>query len=48
MNALNERESDSENFGTRITEIGVTVEKIWLKEVLELNWNFGKVLRTPL
>jgi hypothetical protein len=28
MNALNGRESDSENFGTRITEIGVTVEKI--------------------
>jgi hypothetical protein len=37
MNALNGRGSDSENFAARITGIGVTVEKIWLKEVLELN-----------
>jgi hypothetical protein len=28
MNAWNERGSDSENFCARITEIGVTVEKI--------------------
>jgi hypothetical protein len=34
MNAPNERESDSEDFGTRIGEIRVTVEKIWLVEVL--------------
>jgi hypothetical protein len=27
-------ESDSENFGTRITEFGVVVEKIWSFEVL--------------
>jgi hypothetical protein len=48
MSAGNERGSDSENFGARITEIGVTVEKIWLKEVLGLNWNFGKVSGTYL
>jgi hypothetical protein len=29
MNAWNERESDSENFGKRITEFEVTVAKIW-------------------
>jgi hypothetical protein len=29
MNAWNERESDSENFGERITEFEVTVVKIW-------------------
>jgi hypothetical protein len=28
MNAWNERGSDSENFGERITEFGVTVAKI--------------------
>jgi hypothetical protein len=28
-----ERESDFENFGTRITGIGVMVEKVWQKEV---------------
>jgi hypothetical protein len=28
MNAQKERESDSENFGTRITGFGVVVEKI--------------------
>jgi hypothetical protein len=33
MNAWNERESDFENFGARITKIGVMVKKIWLKEV---------------
>jgi hypothetical protein len=33
MNALDERGSDSENFGARIAEIGVTVVKIWRKEV---------------
>jgi hypothetical protein len=32
MNACNERESDSENFGARITEIRVTVENMWLKK----------------
>jgi hypothetical protein len=34
MNAWNERESDSENFGERITEFEVTVAKIWRKEVI--------------
>jgi hypothetical protein len=34
MNAQDERGSDSENFGTRIAEIGVTVAKIWRKEVI--------------
>jgi hypothetical protein len=29
----NERGSDSENFGARISEIEVTVAKIWQKEV---------------
>jgi hypothetical protein len=29
MNAWNERESDFENFGERITEFEVTVAKIW-------------------
>jgi hypothetical protein len=29
-----ERESDSENFGTRITGFGVVVEKIWSSEIL--------------
>jgi hypothetical protein len=29
MNAQKERGSDSENFGERITEFGVTVAKIW-------------------
>jgi hypothetical protein len=31
MNACNERESDSENFGERITEFEVTVAKKWRK-----------------
>jgi hypothetical protein len=34
MNACNERESDSENFGERITEFEVTVAKKWRKEVI--------------
>jgi hypothetical protein len=34
MNAWNERGCGSENFGVRIIEIGFTVEKIWLFEVL--------------
>jgi hypothetical protein len=29
MNAWNERRSDSENFGARITGFGVVVEKMW-------------------
>jgi hypothetical protein len=33
MNVHKERESDSENFGTRITGFGVVVEKIWSFEV---------------
>jgi hypothetical protein len=33
MNVQKERESDSENFGTRITGLGVVVEKIWSFEV---------------
>jgi hypothetical protein len=34
MNAQKERGSDSENFGERITEFGVTVAKIWRNEVI--------------
>jgi hypothetical protein len=34
MNAWTKRGGGSENFGARITEIGFTVEKIWLFEVL--------------
>jgi hypothetical protein len=34
MNAQKERGSDSVNFGKRITEFGVTVAKIWRKEVI--------------
>jgi hypothetical protein len=34
MNAWYQRGSDSENFGERITEFGVTVAKIWRKEVI--------------
>jgi hypothetical protein len=33
MNAYNERRSDFENFGARITGFGVVVEKIWNFEV---------------
>jgi hypothetical protein len=32
MNASDERGSDSENFGARITEIGVAVAMIWALE----------------
>jgi hypothetical protein len=35
MNAYDERGSDSQNFGTRITGFGVTVAKIWQKEVIQ-------------
>jgi hypothetical protein len=45
MNATNERESDSKNFGARITKIRVTVEKIWLKEVSGTYLQFQKVSR---
>jgi hypothetical protein len=45
MNAQNDRECDSENFGARITEIRVTVEKIWLKEVLGTYLQFQNVPR---
>jgi hypothetical protein len=34
MNAYNQRVSDFETFGTRITGFGVTVAKIWQKEVI--------------
>jgi hypothetical protein len=34
MNAQYERGSDSENFDVRIAKIGVTVAKIWQKEVI--------------
>jgi hypothetical protein len=34
MNAWNEIGSDSVNFDERITEFGVTVAKIWQKEVI--------------
>jgi hypothetical protein len=34
MNVQKERESDSKNFGTRITGFGVMVEKIWSFDVL--------------
>jgi hypothetical protein len=34
MIAYDERGSDSENFGARITKIRVTVAKIWRKEVV--------------
>jgi hypothetical protein len=41
MNAKGERESDSENFGTRITEFGVVVGKIRRFEVLRaILWIF--------
>jgi hypothetical protein len=34
MNAQNERGSDPENFGERITEFEVVVEKLWRFEFL--------------
>jgi hypothetical protein len=39
------KESDFDNFGVRITKIRVTVEKIWLKEVLGTYLQFWKVSR---
>jgi hypothetical protein len=33
MTYLKRRECDPKNFGARIIEFGVMVEKIWLKEV---------------
>jgi hypothetical protein len=39
MNASDERESDSENFGARIIEIGITVAKIWALEAFR-----GKII----
>jgi hypothetical protein len=45
MNARNERESASENFGARMTKIGVAVEKIWLKEVSGTYLQFWQVSR---
>jgi hypothetical protein len=39
-----ERGCDFENFGARIIEFGVVVEKIWLKDVMGVKWNFWKVL----
>jgi hypothetical protein len=39
------KESDSENFGTRNTKIGVVVEKIWRKEFQGPICNFWKVSR---
>jgi hypothetical protein len=33
MNAQDERGSHSDNFGARITEIGVAVAKIWQKKL---------------
>jgi hypothetical protein len=36
---------DSENFGAKITEIGVAVAKIWWKEFWGLICNFWKVSR---
>jgi hypothetical protein len=40
--AWRERGCDSKNFSTRITYFRVTVEKIWKKEVLGVNQDFGK------
>jgi hypothetical protein len=45
MNAGNERGSDSEDFGVRITEIRVAVAKIWRKEFQGPICNFWKVAR---
>jgi hypothetical protein len=36
------RGDDSENFGVRITRIGVVVKNIWLKEVLGAKLKFWK------
>jgi hypothetical protein len=45
MNAYDERGCDSENFGSRITKIGVTIVKIWRKEVGGPFCNFQEVAR---
>jgi hypothetical protein len=45
MYTSNERGSDSENSGERITEFGVTVAKIYLKEFQGPICNFWKVAR---
>jgi hypothetical protein len=45
MHACSERETNSEDFGARITEIESTVEKIWLFEVLGTYLKFWKVSR---
>jgi hypothetical protein len=37
--------NDSENFGTRITKIGVAVAKIWRKEVIGTYLEFLEVAR---
>jgi hypothetical protein len=38
-----ERWYDSENYGARISWFGVTVEKIWMKEVLGVKHEFGRL-----
>jgi hypothetical protein len=45
MNASDERGSDSENFGARITEIGITVAKIWALEGFRGKMVFSKGFR---
>jgi hypothetical protein len=46
MNVQKERGSDSKNFGERITEFGVVVEKLWRFEVpgafLQISWEKSK------
>jgi hypothetical protein len=37
-----ERGRDFENYGIRITWLGVMVEKIWRKEVVGLKYEFGR------
>jgi hypothetical protein len=48
MNAWNERWRDSDNFGARITGIGVVVEKIWWKEFHRPICIFWKVARANM
>jgi hypothetical protein len=43
MNARNERVSDYEKYGTRITEIGIAVAKICQKEV---TWTYLEFLES--
>jgi hypothetical protein len=40
MNAKDERGSDPDNFGARITEIGVTDMKIWALKAFRAKWSF--------